>query len=74
MYLRWGCIGALLCGVSGCSAGCYLPMLLVPESNQGPLLAIYTLPLGVLGGALLGLLLAPWLERRIGPPPRDDSR
>ncbi|MBK9388291.1 MAG: hypothetical protein IPN34_26015 [Planctomycetes bacterium] len=73
MYLRWGGIGAVLCGVASCSAGCYLPMWMTPASNQGPLLALYTLPLGVLGGALLGVRCAPWLEKHLGPP-RDDAR
>jgi hypothetical protein len=48
-------------------------MRLTPGSKRGPLLAIYTLPLRIVGGALLGALLAPWLEKHFGPPSDDAS-
>ena len=48
---------ALLVGLAGFMGGFFGPMILHPEANQGPLVGIFiTGPLGVLAGALLGLI------------------
>ena len=48
-------------GVAGFLLGCFGPLILTPESNQGPLLGyFYTGP----GGAVLGALVGAWREWR----------
>ena len=47
--------GALVLGGIGFCAGFFGPMVLAPDSNQGPLLGIFiTGPLGLLAGAVAG--------------------
>jgi hypothetical protein len=63
--LKWAGIGALLVGGIGFLGGFFGPILLTPEANQGPLLGIFiTGPLGVLLGAVLGMIFAGRLEAR----------
>jgi hypothetical protein len=55
--------GGLALGVIGFSLGFFGPMLLMPDSNQGPLLGILiTGPLGFLSGAVSGAVY--WFVRR----------
>jgi hypothetical protein len=59
-----GCVilGALLTGVVGFSAGFFGPIILSPDSNQGPLLGIFfTGPLGFVMGAIGGWIY--WVVR-----------
>jgi hypothetical protein len=63
---RLGCAGALLVGGPAFLAGFLGPLLLTPESNQGPLLGIFvTGPLGLVLGAVAGVLWG--LGRRTRP-------
>lgn len=65
MHLKWAAIGAVVLGGIGFVGGFFGPLLFTPQANQGPLLGIFiTGPLGFLFGAILGAILAPWLERR----------
>ena len=53
MFLRW----AIVLGIVGLSTGFIGPIVLSPESNQGPLLGIFISgPAGTLLGAVLGAL------------------
>lgn len=55
-------LGAVILGFIGFYAGFAGPMILTPESNQGPLIGIlFTGPAGFLIGGLLGL--AHWMLR-----------
>jgi hypothetical protein len=57
-------LGALLVGGIGFVAGFVGPILLMPESNQGPLLGIFiTGPLGAIVGAIAGAIVA-WRRGR----------
>ena len=61
LHLKWAGIGALLIGGLGFVGGFFGPILLTPESNQGPLLGIFiTGPLGFGAGLLWGI----WRELR----------
>jgi hypothetical protein len=62
---RSGCAGALLVGGLGFLLGFIGPILLTPESNQGPLLGIFvTGPIGMVLGAAGGMLWATLRGRR----------
>jgi hypothetical protein len=55
-------LGAVILGFIGFYAGFAGPLMLTPESNQGPLIGIlFTGPLGFLLGGLLGLVY--WMVR-----------
>ena len=57
--------GAVLFGSAGFAAGVFVPMMLTPEANQGPLLGIFiTGPAGVLLGAISGLVYGLVKSRR----------
>jgi hypothetical protein len=57
--------GALLFGSAAFAAGFFVPMMLTPEANQGPLLGIFiTGPAGVLLGAISGLVYGLVKSRR----------
>jgi hypothetical protein len=52
---RW----ALILGIVGFLGGFVGPIVFIPGANQGPLLGIFiTGPLGVVIGAIVGLVLA----------------
>ncbi|MBY0560482.1 hypothetical protein [Hyphomicrobium sp.] len=52
---RW----ALILGIVGFLGGFVGPIVFTPEANQGPLLGIFiTGPLGVVLGAVVGLVIA----------------
>ena len=54
-----GCVllGSVIMGAIGFSAGFFVPLILHPEANQGPLLGIiFTGPLGFLAGAAGGAI------------------
>jgi hypothetical protein len=54
-------MGALVTGAIGFVAGFVGPMILIPESNQGPLLGIFiTGPLGIVVGAIGGAIRCWW--------------
>ncbi len=58
--------GAAMLGGIGFALGFFGPMLLTPQSNQGPLLGIFvTGPLGVVIGAIGGALVAWQRVRRL---------
>ncbi|HZZ41306.1 MAG TPA: hypothetical protein VFE58_00075 [Tepidisphaeraceae bacterium] len=58
--------GAILLGSIGFVAGFFGPIILTPDSNQGPLIGIFiTGPAGALIGAIAGLIV--WLIRRDKP-------
>lgn len=57
--------GAVLFGIIGFAAGFFGPLIFAPQANQGPLLGIFiTGPVGILIGALAGLLYAFERPRR----------
>jgi hypothetical protein len=54
----WAARGAIIVGGLGLVGGVVGPILLAPDSNQGPLLGIiFTGPLGFVIGGTMGLLL-----------------
>jgi len=56
--MRW----AAILGFAGFISGFFGPMIFRPDANQGPMLGIFiTGPLGVLVGALFGLI--KWIKR-----------
>lgn len=66
MFLRW----AAVLGIVGLLAGFIGPLVLSPESNQGPLMGIFISgPAGVLFGALIGALAGA-----VGVSPRTNTR
>jgi hypothetical protein len=57
--VRGAVLGAGWCGVIGFVGGFFGPMLLTPDSNQGPMLGLFiTGPGGVLVGGVCGALIA----------------
>jgi hypothetical protein len=57
--VRGAVLGAGWCGVIGFIGGFFGPMILAPESNQGPMLGIFiTGPGGFVIGALCGAAIA----------------
>lgn len=57
--LRGALIGAGWCGIIGFAAGFFGPMLLMPESNQGPMFGLFISgPGGVVLGAMAGAAIA----------------
>jgi hypothetical protein len=59
--LRWG----LIIGVPAFLVGYIGPTIWAPDANQGPLLGIFiTGPLGVVAGAVLGLIFVLLRPRR----------
>src|SRR5204863_564196 len=66
MFLRW----AIVLGIVGLSTGFIGPIVLSPESNQGPLLGIFISgPAGTLLGAVLGALASGFAL-----PPRTNAQ
>jgi len=66
LFLRW----AAVLGIVGLSAGFIGPIVLSPESNQGPLIGIFISgPAGALFGTLLGALAGA-----VGVSPRTNTR
>lgn len=64
--LRSAAVGAALVGGIGFVAGFFGPMVLMPQSNLGPLIGIlFTGPLGVLLGFLGGGVLAWRRHKRV---------
>lgn len=62
--LVWTGAMAAEVGAIGFLIGCVGPMIFYPSSNQGPLLGIFlTGPLGVVVGALLGLIIGFFVTR-----------
>lgn len=56
---------AIIIGIIAFLGGFVGPLIFTPEANQGPLLGIFiTGPLGFVGGAILGLLVAFMKSRR----------
>jgi hypothetical protein len=65
----WIAVWSVVLGSTGFAAGFYGPLILRPDSNQGPLLGIFiTGPLGAVLGAALGAILAAVRSWR--PPQR----
>jgi hypothetical protein len=63
--LVWSGVMALVIGAAGFGIGFFGPMILYPQSNQGPLVGIFmTGPLGVVVGALLGAVIGLMKGRR----------
>lgn len=63
--LRRAVTYALVAGAIGFSIGFFGPMILDPSSGNGPLLGIFiTGPLGVVGGAIAGLIHGARIDRR----------
>jgi hypothetical protein len=61
-------IGALLLGGIGFVGGFFGPVVVSPESNQGPLLGIFiTGPIGFVIGGILGAIFGPSIGRRASP-------
>ncbi len=46
--------GAFVLGLAGFTIGVFGPLLLMPEANQGPLIALAAGPLGAMAGAVIG--------------------
>jgi hypothetical protein len=64
-FVVFGIIGGVVLGLLGFVAGFFGPILLAPQSNQGPLLGIFiTGPLGFVVGIILGCLYTHFSTRR----------
>jgi hypothetical protein len=64
--IHWAVKCGLALGLVAGALGFFLPILLTPEANQGPLLGIFvTGPLGCVVGALVGAVFAERLEARL---------
>ena len=56
--IRTGCIAGAVTGAMGLAAGFLAPILMSPDSPQGPLLGIFvTGPIGVMLGTVVGALV-----------------
>ena len=53
------CIGAVIGASLGAIGGFWLPLVMAPESNAGPLLAFFTTPAFLLAGAAVGWVIRP---------------
>src|SRR5581483_821151 len=60
------CAFLLSMGLAGFLAGFLGPLVVAPEANQGPLLGIFiTGPLGVVAGAVIGIILPRLAPERL---------
>ncbi len=60
-------VGAVIGGGIAGALGVFVPLLVAPGANQGPMLGLFvTGPLGAVVGAVIGLVIP---NRRGGPPP-----
>ena len=62
-FLYYGFVFGGLLAIVGFVGGFLLPIVLMPKSNQGPLLTFLTGPLGFLVGAILECIYA-WRKQR----------
>jgi hypothetical protein len=63
--MRFFITSILLMGAAGFLAGFFGPIAIEPGANQGPLLGIFiTGPLGVVAGAILGVLIPRIVQER----------
>ena len=71
----WAIVGGASLGVLTSVLGFFLPIVLAPEANQGPLLGCCLAPFGTLVGAVLGALAAGRIDRvHAARRPRREAR